>query len=153
MQDDHEEQLRRARTQGEFERMLWSVVQAALIAGAARAAVAIAMLLSSRRSLIGLASDLGDAVIFAFVVFLAGFAAVAAVGAPLARWQDKEGRRDDWPFFLLALGAYAAATALLGRMPELHAPWRILFCAPALAAAYLYTRERRRKTTPPRILQ
>ena len=147
MDDAHEERLRRARLQGEFERMLWAVVQAALLAGAARAVFAFVVLLLGRRSLVAFAGDLGDAVAFAFVVFLSGFVAVAAIGAPLARWQDKERRREDWPFYVLALAGYAAATALLGRMPELHAPWRILFCLPALAAAFLYTRERHAAST------
>jgi hypothetical protein len=124
--------------------MLWAVVQAALLAGAARAFVAVVMLLIGRRGPVAFAGDLGDAVAFAFVVFLSGFIAVAAIGAPLARWQDKERRREDWPFYVLALGAYAVAAALLGRMPELHAPQRILFCLPALAAAFLYAKERRR---------
>jgi hypothetical protein len=142
VRDDPQDAFARLRLQSEFERMLWAVVQAALIAGIVRLAIALLALLAGRSSVSG---ALGGAVAsfeIAAIVFLAGFLAVAVAGAPLARYLDAGKIGLAWPFYALGAAAAFCAMALLSALPSYDSPYRIIYAAPGLLAAHLYACDR-----------
>jgi len=142
VEEDPQETFRRVRLQGEFERMLWAVVQTALLSGAVRLVAAVAAAFGAPFSLGGALAATGAALGFAAIVFLSGFIAVAVAGAPVARYLDREDILAQWPFYALGAASAAAATTLLGAFPTFERPERLFYIAPGLIAAHLYARSR-----------
>ncbi|MEZ5921563.1 MAG: hypothetical protein R3C60_09465 [Parvularculaceae bacterium] len=84
-----------------------------------------------------------QAIAFACVFFLAGFAVSAVIGIPLFRFLENRKQRVGWPFVVSAFIAGLALLAALGRAPSFEAPLRILFLVPPVAAAMLFVRKMR----------
>lgn len=145
MNEDPKESLRHARLQGEFELMLWAVVQTALVSGLVRLVISIAEAVGRDFSAGGMAFAIGASFGLAAIVFLAGFIAVAVAGAPLAGYLDREEIQAHWPFYALGAIAAAAAAALLGVFATFERPERLAYVAPGLLAAHLYARDRRKR--------
>jgi hypothetical protein len=130
------------RARAAFECMLVAVLTTALVSGAAafllegattlvRAGLSISVL--ARAALVGIA--------VLATVFLSGFFASVAVGAPLFLALEKARMRKSWPYMVGALAvAFVTIWLVVGFPFDPDAPHRLLYFLPALLIAGLFAR-------------
>lgn len=127
-----------------FEKMIVSALTIAGAAGLAHFAIGLSARIIGGALSIGAAGGaLFDAIGYAFLFFLAGFAASAAIGIPLFRALEKAKIRKSWPYGLAAFALSFVVLAVIGLPPSFDAPARALYLLPGVAAALLFARKMR----------
>lgn len=144
LQTDNDRLIASIRADIVFERMIVSVLTIAVLAGVARLIIGVIWRASSAGLTLGAAGTaVFEAVGYAFLFFLAGFAAALAIGIPLFRALEKVKIRKTWPFALAAFAISLAILAAAGLAPSIEAPARALHLVPGVAAALLFGRRMR----------
>lgn len=144
LQTDNDRLIASIRANIVFERMIVSVLTVAVLAGVARLFIGVVpRAFSTGLTFSAAGTALFEAVGYAFMVFLAGFAAALAVGIPLFRALEKAKVRKTWPFALAAFAVSLAILAAAGLAPSFEAPARALHLVPGVAAALLFGRRMR----------
>lgn len=127
-----------------FEKLIVSVLTIACIAGVGHFLIGLFWRASSTSLNFGAAgAALVEAVSYAFIFFLAGFAASLAIGIPLFRALEKAKLRKVWPYALAAFAVSLIIVAAAGIAPAFEAPARALHLVPGVAAALLFGRKMR----------
>lgn len=127
-----------------FENMIVSVLTIAGAAGSAHFLIGVGMRASEGSLSFGAAGGAFVAAIgFAFLFFVAGFAASLAIGIPLFRALERAKFRRVWPYCLAATAVSMAVLAAAGAAPSFGAPSRALYLVPGIAAALVFGRRMR----------
>lgn len=127
-----------------FEKLIVSVLTIACITGVAHFLIGLFWRASSVGLTFGAAAAaMVEAVGYAFIFFLAGFAASLAIGIPLFRALEKAKIRKIWPYALAAFAVSLVIAAAAGLAPSFEAPARALHLLPGIAAALLFGRKMR----------
>lgn len=127
-----------------FEKMIVSALTISAPAGFAHFAMGFGERILAGTPPLGAAGTaLFNAIGYAFLFFLAGFAASAAVGIPLFRALEKARVRKTWPYALAAFALSFVILAAIGFAPSFEAPARALYLLPGVAAAILFGRKMR----------
>lgn len=144
LQTDNDRVIASIRANIVFEKLIVSVLTVAGIAGTAYLLIGLGWRASVGGLSVGAAAAaVIDAVRFAFVFFLAGFAASLAIGIPLFRWLERAKIRRVAPYALAAFAVSFAFLAAAGAAPSFEAPARALYLFPGVAAALLFGRKMR----------
>ena len=88
-----------------FEQMIVAVLAGAASGGAMTLAVKLVRVILTDRSFSALLAVVLDTLLVSFLIFLVGFFASVAVGAPLFMFLEKRKRRTLWPYLAAALAA------------------------------------------------
>ncbi len=127
-----------------FEKLIVSVLTVASVAGLAHLLFGLVWRASSSALSAGSAATaLVEAVSFAFLFFLAGFAASLAIGIPLFRALERAKIRLVWPYASAAFAVSLVIMIAAGNAPSFDAPTRALYLVPGVAAALLFGRKMR----------
>lgn len=127
-----------------FEKLIVSVLTVAGAAGLAHFVIGLVWRASSSAmSVGGAAAALVAAISFAFLFFLAGFAASLAIGIPLFRALEKAKIRLVAPYAFAAFAVSLVIMIAAGSAPSFEAPARALYLVPGVAAAVLFGRKMR----------
>lgn len=140
--DIAQETIDQIRVNVAFEEMIVSVLTGAAIGGALAFGFNLFGLVSGGFIFAGLLSAMLDAFLVAFVVFLTGFGASVAIGAPLFMFLEKRKRRTVWPYLAAALGvAIFAMFFKNASLPDTEG-WRgaVLVFTPAVIIALTFGR-------------
>ncbi|MFZ5616740.1 MAG: hypothetical protein ACOZAA_05400 [Pseudomonadota bacterium] len=145
-----------------FEKMIVSALTVAGPAGVAHFMIGLGgRIAAGAFSIVGAGTELFNAIGYAFLFFLAGFAASAAVGIPLYRALERAKIRKMWPYALAAFALSFLILAAIGLAPSFETPARALYLVPGVAAAFLFGRKmrpfwlaaERAETPPPAVLK
>lgn len=127
-----------------FEKMIVSALTVAGPAGVAHFMIGLGgRIAAGAFSIGGAGTELFNAIGYAFLFFLAGFAASAAVGIPLYRALERAKIRKMWPYALAAFALSFLILAAIGLAPSFETPARALYLVPGVAAAFLFGRKMR----------
>ena len=127
-----------------FEKLIVSVLTVAGASGLAHLTIGLAWRASSSAITISAAAAaLLAALSFAFLFFLAGFAASLAIGIPLFRALERAKIRIVAPYVLAAFAVSLVIMIAAGAAPSFDAPARALYLVPGVAAAALFGRKMR----------
>lgn len=106
-----------------FEQIVVSVLAGAGICGLVFLALQVsALLVGGSFSMSTLLSAFFAAIIFAFLFFLIGFAAGAAIVTPLFRMLENARRRSGWPYGAAAMAVAVLSLIIAGALPAAQAP-------------------------------
>ena len=140
--DPEQQTLDQIRVNIAFEQMVVAVLAGAASGGAMTLVVKLARVFFSDFSFAALLAVFLDTLLVSFLIFLVGFFASVAVGAPLFMFLEKRKRRTLWPYLAAALAA--AITVLFfaaGGFPSavgIEAVTAIF--APAIVIALIFAR-------------
>ena len=125
-----------------FEKLIVSVLTVSGVAGMAHLFIGLVWR-AAAISVGGAIAALVAAVSFAFLFFLAGFAASLAIGIPLFRALEKAKIRRVTPYVLAAVAVSLIILIAAGSAPSFEEPARGLYLVPGVAAALLFGRKMR----------
>lgn len=145
MQTANQELIDRIRANIAFEQMVAAVVYGAFVCSAVRLIVAtLAFLTGGDISLMGIFDVVVDTLLYAFMIFLIGFAGAVAIAVPLFLTLEKRRHRKPWPYLVAAIAVELvfflvarSAGAMPVEPPFLHL---IAWFAPAPIIAVLFGR-------------
>jgi hypothetical protein len=144
LQTDNDRVIASIRANIVFEKLIVSVLTIACITGVAHFLIGLFWRAASVSLTFGGAgAALVEAVSYAFIFFLAGFAASLAIGIPLFRALEKAKIRKIWPYALAGFIVSLVIVAAAGVAPTFEAPARALHLLPGIAAALLFGRKMR----------
>lgn len=106
-----------------FEQIVVSVLAGAGVCSLAFLALRIgALIVGGSFSMSTLLSAAFAAIVFAFLFFLIGFAAGAAIVTPLFRMLENSRRRSGWPYGAAAIAVAVMSLIIAGALPAAQAP-------------------------------
>lgn len=106
-----------------FEQIVVSVLAGAGICSLVFLALRVATLfIGGSFSMSTLLSAVFAAIVFAFLFFLIGFAAGAAIVTPLFRMLENSRRRSGWPYGAAAIAVAVLSLIIAGALPAAQAP-------------------------------
>jgi len=127
-----------------FEQMIVAVLAGAAVGGALTLVSKVAAVFMLDFSFAALLTAALETLLVTFLIFLIGFAASVAVGAPLFIFLEKRKRRNTWPYLAASIAiALAVFVAVAGGLPGVG---RLTFgalastLAPAIVIALIFGR-------------
>lgn len=142
--DITQETIEQVRVNVAFEEMIVAVLTGAGAGAAMTLALNVFGLMTRGFIMAGLLSAVLDAMLVGFLVFLVGFGASVAIGAPLFVVLEKRKRRNVWPYLAAALGvaisAYFFASAGLPATENVGPGAVAAIFAPAVIIAVMFAR-------------
>lgn len=145
--DPSQEVLDQVRVNVAFENMVFSVLAGAGAGGAMTFIVKLAGVLFPDFSFGALLTAVLETLLTAFLIFLTGFIACVALGAPLFRLLEKRKQRSLWPYLVAALAMAVVVFIISARgLPgpeDLGIETLTAIFAPAIVIALIFSRQMR----------
>lgn len=121
--DGREALVEQIRANVAFEQIVVSVLAGAGVCSLAFLALRVgALIVGGSLSMSTLLSAAFGAIVFAFLFFLVGFAAGAAIVTPLFRMLEKSRRRSGWPYGAAAIAVAFLSLTIASALPAAQAP-------------------------------
>lgn len=145
--DPSQEVLDQVRVNVAFENMVFSVLAGAAVGGGLTLLVKLTALFFGGFSFSELLAAVLSAMLAAFLIFLVGFFASVAIGAPLFLMLERRKQRAPWPYFIIALAisVVVLVTASRGLPGPEHLQVETLTAIfiPAIVIALIFSRQMR----------
>ncbi len=145
--DRTQDTLDQIRVNVAFENMVVAVLAGAGAGGVMTLLVTLAGVLVADFSFAALLAAVLGALLVSFMIFLVGFFASVALGAPLFKLLEKRKQRAPWPYLIAALAMAVVATMVSARgIPgpdDLHIETLTAIFAPAVLIAFIFARNMR----------
>lgn len=118
-EDQAQQTIDQIRVNIAFEKLVFSVLTGAAIGGGLTLLLDLAGMVLGGLSFGALLAALLNTLLASFLIFLIGFFASVAVGAPLFVWLEKNKRRNVWPYLAAACAvAIASFVVSAGGLPQ-----------------------------------